>query len=63
MAVVQTVVPNAEIIDRFLDAAWQEARLRENTLSANRNDLAQFAKWLSKRIPYLSKPSRSDGLA
>ena len=63
MAAVQTVVPNAEIIDRFLDAAWQEAGLRENTLSAYRNDLAQFAKWLSKRQPYLSKASRSDVLA
>ena len=63
MAVVQTVVPNAEIIDRFLDAAWQEAGLRENTLSAYRNDLAQFAKWLSKRQPYLSKASRPDVLA
>ena len=63
MAVVQTAVSNAEIIDRFLDAVWQEAGLRENTLSAYRNDLAQFSKWLSNRQPYLLKASRSDVLA
>ena len=63
MAVVQTVVSNAEIIDRFLDAVWQEAGLRENTLSAYRNDLGQFSKWLSNRQPYLLKASRSDVLA
>jgi len=58
MAVVQTVVSNAEIIDRFLDAVWQEAGLRENTLSAYRNDLAQFSKWLLNRQPYLPISTR-----
>jgi len=33
-------------IERFLDALWMERGLSDNTLSAYRNDLAQFARWL-----------------
>jgi integrase/recombinase XerD len=33
-------------IERFLDALWMERGLSDNTLSAYRNDLTQFALWL-----------------
>lgn len=34
------------LINRFLDALWMEKGLSENTLSAYRNDLNGFSKWL-----------------
>ncbi len=34
------------IVDVFLDALWMERGLSENTLSAYRRDLQQFADWL-----------------
>ncbi|MDD5271169.1 MAG: site-specific tyrosine recombinase XerD [Methylovulum sp.] len=36
-----------DLIDQFLDAAWAEQGLSENTLSAYRSDLRIFAKWLA----------------
>lgn len=39
-------------IDRFLDALWMERGLSENTLSAYRNDLNQFAQWLAQSCCY-----------
>ena len=59
MAVVQTAVSNAEIIDRFLDTAWQEAGLRENTLSAYRNDLQRCPPG----IHGLSRMAEAGGMA
>lgn len=35
-------------IERFLDALWMERGLSRNTLSAYRNDLMTFTKWLAK---------------
>lgn len=35
-----------EIIDRYIDAIWVEKGLSRNTLSAYRNDLNTFGKWL-----------------
>ncbi|MDD5277118.1 MAG: site-specific tyrosine recombinase XerD [Methylovulum sp.] len=35
-----------DLIDQFLDAAWVEQGLSENTLSAYRSDLRIFALWL-----------------
>ena len=37
------------ILERFLDALWMERGLSENTLSAYRNDLTQFAQWLARQ--------------
>jgi len=37
---------SADLIDQFLDAAWVEQGLSENTLSAYRSDLRIFAEWL-----------------
>ncbi|MGR8981864.1 MAG: site-specific tyrosine recombinase XerD [Gammaproteobacteria bacterium] len=39
----------ANLIDQFLDAAWVEQGLSENTLSAYGSDLRIFAKWLAGR--------------
>ena len=36
------------IIDRFLDAAWAERGLSDNTLASYRRDLAAFADWLAE---------------
>ena len=36
-------------IERFLDALWMERGLSDNTLSAYRNDLTQFANWLEQQ--------------
>jgi len=38
-----------DLIDQFLDAAWAEQGLSENTLSAYRSDLRIFAKWLGSK--------------
>ncbi|MFK5915516.1 MAG: site-specific tyrosine recombinase XerD [Woeseiaceae bacterium] len=35
-----------DIIEQFLDTIWMERGLRENTLSAYRNDLNKFAIWI-----------------
>ncbi len=37
----------SSLIDQFLDAAWAEQGLSDNTLSAYRSDLSIFAKWLA----------------
>jgi len=39
---------SAGTIERFLDALWMERGLSDNTLSAYRNDLNQFALWLEQ---------------
>ena len=36
-------------INRFLDMLWMERGLSDNTLSAYRNDLLAFAKWLTQK--------------
>ncbi|PPD03843.1 MAG: site-specific tyrosine recombinase XerD [Methylobacter sp.] len=38
-----------ELIDQFLDAAWMEQGLSENTLSAYASDLKIFAHWLATK--------------
>jgi integrase/recombinase XerD len=45
------VIPDLERqeIERFLDAAWLEQALSDHTLSAYRNDLHGFARWLIGR--------------
>jgi integrase/recombinase XerD len=42
-------VHNDALIDQFLDAAWVEQGLSDNTLSAYGSDLRIFAQWLSSR--------------
>jgi integrase/recombinase XerD len=37
----------SSLIDQFLDVAWAEQGLSDNTLSAYRSDLSIFAKWLA----------------
>lgn len=38
-----------QLIDQFLDAAWLQAGLSDNTLAAYRGDLRKFAAWLHRR--------------
>ena len=40
---------SAELIDQFLDAAWVEQGLSENTLAAYSSDLRIFATWMKNR--------------
>jgi integrase/recombinase XerD len=40
---------STELIEQFLDAAWVEQGLSENTLSAYSSDLRIFAKWLKDK--------------
>src|SRR5690625_4995284 len=37
----------AQVLERYLDAAWMERGLSENTLSSYRRDLEAYAHWLS----------------
>ena len=39
---------NAVIIDRYLDIAWAEKGLSDNSLASYRRDLVDFALWLQK---------------
>jgi integrase/recombinase XerD len=50
----------AAIVDRFLDAAWMERGLSENTLAAYRRDLASFARWAGKRSLEPENAGRAD---
>lgn len=45
----ERALPDEGVIDAFLDALWTERGLRPNTLSAYRNDLRGFARWLAER--------------
>lgn len=38
-----------QLVDEFLDAAWLQAGLSDNTLAAYRADLRKFAAWLRRR--------------
>lgn len=38
-----------QLVDEFLDAAWLQAGLSDNTLAAYRADLRKFAAWLHRR--------------
>lgn len=37
------------VVERFLDALWVEKGLSDNTLSAYRSDLKQYARWLQQQ--------------
>ena len=47
-------------IERFLDALWMERGLSQNTLSAYRNDLLTYTKWLVKNNSTLLGASSVD---
>lgn len=48
------------LVDRFLDAAWMEQGLSENTLSAYRSDLSRYCRWLAKTRRNLLQAETSD---
>ena len=49
-------LPDSEqrLIEQFADAVWMEQGLSANTLAAYRNDLADFALWLTQRSNLLT---------
>lgn len=54
--------PAANLLDRFLDAAWAERGLSRNSLAAYRSDLQQFARYLAGRGSSLADARREDVL-
>ena len=55
--------PGEQVIERFLDAAWAERGLSENTLKSYRYDLLQVAAFLHGRNSDLYSARREDLLA
>lgn len=51
-----------DVIEAYIDAAWMERGLSENTLSAYRSDLKRFAGWLDSRGVNLMAARRADVL-
>lgn len=51
-----------EVIEAYIDAAWMERGLSENTLAAYRGDLKRFAAWLAARGGHLLGAKRADVL-
>ena len=56
-------VPEAALIESFIDSLWMERGLSENTLSAYRTDLQGLTTWLAARGAALQSAQRSDLLA
>ncbi len=50
--------PDLSLVTRFLDAAWLQRGLAENTRMAYRSDLEQFAQWLLLREQTLQQVRR-----
>lgn len=50
------------VIEAYIDAAWMERGLSENTLAAYRGDLKRFADWLGSRKGQLLGARRADVL-
>jgi len=55
-------LPDAEVrlLESYLDAVWVERGLSDNSLSAYRQDLETFARWLVQRGRGLLSPSGDD---
>lgn len=53
---------DAGVIEAYIDAAWMERGLAENTLAAYRGDLKRFAGWLQGRGAHLLGARRADVL-
>lgn len=51
---------DGELVEAYVDAAWMERGLAENTLAAYRSDLRLFAAWLAQRDASLLSASRAD---
>jgi integrase/recombinase XerD len=50
---------DADLIDRFSDALWNERGLSDNTISAYRSDLTLFSNWLGARHRNLAAATRT----
>lgn len=53
-------LPDAVLIDAWLDAVWMEKGLSRHTLAAYRSDLLLFARWLQARGGTLALARRDD---
>lgn len=53
-------LPDAGVIDAWLDAVWMEKGLSRHTLAAYRSDLLLFARWLHARGGMLAGATRED---
>ena len=51
-----------DAIEAYLDAAWMERGLAENTLAAYRTDLCRFSRWMAERDGDLLGATRGDVL-
>jgi len=56
------MTPDAEVL-RFLDVAWLERGLSQNTLAAYRADLLALQRWLEPRGVAIAQAARADLLA
>ena len=54
---------DGRIIERFIDVLWMEHGLSANTLSAYRQDLTGYARWLARERKRVVKVQRADLLA
>ena len=62
---MSSISPNSEeLIDNFIDDLWLERGLSKNTLSAYRQDISSFNKWLkNKNLLEVTKIELLDYLA
>jgi integrase/recombinase XerD len=56
------IASDEDLVESYLDAAWMERGLAENTLTAYRSDLRRFAAWLAERDHSLLTATRADVL-
>lgn len=54
---------DGRIVERFIDVLWMEHGLSANTLSAYRQDLTSYGRWLARRPRRIVKAKRTDLLA
>ena len=51
-AAADTVAPDdRDLVEYFLERAWSELGLADNTLASNRLELEAFARWLGAHMP------------
>ena len=54
---------DGRIVERFIDVLWMEHGLSANTLSAYRQDLSGYGRWLARKRKRVIKAQRADLLA
>lgn len=54
---------DGRVVERFIDVLWMEHGLSANTLSAYRQDLTSYGRWLARKPKRIIKAQRADLLA